>query len=261
MINGLRLTSNTNNTQQVAHVSLVGAGPGDPELITVRAMRLLQQAQVLLYDFLVSSEIVDMVPKSCERICVGKRASQHTMSQAEIQELLIQKARQGLRVVRLKGGDPMLFARGGEEAMALVQAGINCEIVPGITAALGAAASTGIALTHRDHAQMVSFVTGHSKTDSELNWLPYVNPNGTLVVYMGLKNSMRIAKALIEQGYNPHTPLAIIASATTVQQQTVISTLQRIADGTEEIRLQSPALVIIGKVVTADCAIVTTPRS
>lgn len=229
------------------HVSLVGAGPGDPELLTLRALLRLQQAEVLLYDFLVSPEIIDMAPESCERICVGKRASRHTMPQAEIQKILIQKAQQGLRVVRLKGGDPLLFARGGEEAAALTQAGIDCEIVPGITAAFGAAASTGIALTHRDHNQMVSFVTGHSKPDSELNWLPYVNPQATLVVYMGLKNARCIASALIAQGYKPETPLAIIASATTAEEQTLISNLQRIADGTEVISLQSPALLIVGE--------------
>ncbi len=239
-----------------ALVSLVGAGPGDPELLTLRALKRLQQAQVLLYDFLVSAAIVELAPATCERICVGKRASNHTLTQAEINQLLLEKAQQGLRVVRLKGGDPFMFGRGGEELQELARAGIACEVVPGITAALGAAASSGIPLTHREHAQMVSFVTGHRKQDSsELCWTQYTSPHATLVVYMGLGQAPRIARELITHGHPPTTPLAAIAHATTPQQQVIISTLANIETDLQNARLQSPALLIVGNVVRLHAAL------
>ena len=239
-----------------ALVSLVGAGPGDPELLTIRALKRLQQAQVLLYDFLVSPNIVDLAPASCERICVGKRASNHTLTQAEINQLLLDKARQGLRVVRLKGGDPFMFGRGGEELQELARAGIACEIVPGITAALGAAASSGIPLTHRDHAQMVSFVTGHRKQDSSnLDWVQHLSPHSTLVIYMGLGQAPRIARELIAYGHLPATPVAAIAHATTAQQQVLISTLANIEADLQAAKLQSPALLIVGSVVQLHSAL------
>ena len=237
-------------------VSLVGAGPGDPELLTIRALKRLQQAQVLLYDFLVSPGIVDLAPASCERICVGKRASNHTLTQTEINQLLLDKAQQGLRVVRLKGGDPFMFGRGGEELQELARAGIACEIVPGITAALGAAASSGIPLTHRDHAQMVSFVTGHRKQDSNnLDWLQHLSHHSTLVIYMGLGQAPRIARELIAYGHLPATPVAAIAHATTAQQQVLISTLANIEADLQAAKLQSPALLIVGSVVQLHSAL------
>lgn len=247
-------TVETGGTAQggtVPLVSLVGAGPGDPELLTLRALRRLQQAQVLLYDLLVSQEILDLVPEGCERICVGKRASRHTLPQEETNRLIVQKARQGLRVVRLKGGDPFMFGRGGEEMQELASAGIPCEVVPGITAAIGAAASTGIPLTHRDHAQMVSFVTGHRKQDcTELEWVRHLSPTSTLVVYMGLGEAPRIARELMANGHAADTPVAAVASATTPQQQVVLSTLAGLEATLASSGLASPVLLIIGSVVT-----------
>ena len=243
-------TTHTSPQPKPPLVSLVGAGPGDPELLTLRALKRLQQAQVLLYDFLVSPAIIELAPATCERICVGKRASNHTLTQNQINQLLLEKAQQGLRVVRLKGGDPFMFARGGEELQALARAGIACEIVPGITAALGAAASSGIPLTHRDHAQMVSFVTGHRKQDSNnLDWIQHLSPHATLVIYMGLGQAPRIARELITHGHPPSTPVAAISQATTAQQHVLISTLANIETDLQTANLQSPALLIVGDVV------------
>ncbi len=232
-------------------VSLVGAGPGDPDLLTVRALRRLQQADVVLYDFLVSDQILALVPPQCERICVGKRASRHTMPQEDINRLIVAHAQRGQRVVRLKGGDPFLFGRGGEEMQELARAGIACEVVPGITAAIGAAAYTGIPLTHRDHAQMVSFVTGHRKMDaSDRDWVRMLSPASTVVVYMGLGEAPRIARELIESGHAGTVPVAIVAHATQASQQVVLTTLQEIETCLATHSVQSPALLIIGSVVT-----------
>ncbi len=231
-------------------VSLVGAGPGDPDLLTVRALKRLRRADVVLYDFLVSDAILALAPAACERICVGKRASKHTLSQMQINQLIVAKARQGLRVVRLKGGDPFMFARGGEELQELARAGIAYEVVPGITAALGAAASTGIPLTHRDHAQMVSFVTGHRKQDStSLDWVRHLSPHSTLVVYMGLGEAPRIARELMAHGHAADTPLAVVASATTPEQRVLVSTLASVQGDLQSAGLASPALLIVGSVV------------
>ena len=232
-------------------VSLVGAGPGDPELLTLRALRRLQGAQVVLHDLLVPEEILALVPSGCERICVGKRASNHILPQEQTSRLIVAKARAGLRVVRLKGGDPFLFGRGGEEMDELARAGIACEVVPGITAALGAAASTGIPLTHRDHAQMVSFVTGHRKQGLDaLDWVRQVSPQATLVVYMGLGEAPRIARELMVAGHASDTLVAVVASATTPAQQMVCTTLAGLEATLAEAALQSPALLIIGSVVS-----------
>ncbi len=245
------MSAPSSSTASHALVSLVGAGPGDPDLLTVRALKRLQAADVVLYDFLVSPEILALLPEHCERICVGKRASRHTMPQAEINRLIVEHARTGQRIVRLKGGDPFLFGRGGEELQELAEAGIMCEIVPGITAAIGAAAATGIPLTHRDHAQMVSFVTGHRKQEaSERDWVQLLSPNSTLVVYMGLGEAPRIAAELMAHGHAASTQVAVVASATMPQQQVLISNLGQLAHDLENSTLQSPALLVIGSVVS-----------
>lgn len=220
-------------------------------MLTLRALKRLRHAHVVLYDLLVSEEVLALLPPDCERICVGKRANRHTLPQHEINQLIVAKARQGLRVVRLKGGDPFMFGRGGEEMQELAAAGIACEVVPGITAAMGAAACTGIPLTHRNHAQMVSFVTGHRKQDSAtLDWVKQVSPQSTLVVYMGLGEAPRIAHELMTHGHPGSTPLAIVASATTPRQQVVLSTLATLGATLQHTPLQSPALLVIGSVVT-----------
>ena len=232
-------------------VSLVGAGPGDPELLTLRALRRLREADVVLYDLLVSQEILDLIPERCECICVGKRANRHMLPQEATNRMIVAKARKGLRVVRLKGGDPFMFGRGGEEMQELAREGISCEVVPGITAAMGAASSTGIPLTHRDHAQMVSFVTGHRKKDcDDLEWVRHLNPASTLVVYMGLGEAPRIATELMAHGHSAGTPVAAVASATTPQQQVVTTTLGALAQTLASSGLVSPVLLIIGSVVT-----------
>ena len=235
----------------VPAVSLVGAGPGDPELLTLRALRRIETADVVLYDLLVSQAILDLIPPRAERICVGKRASRHTLPQEDTNRLIVQKAQDGLRVVRLKGGDPFMFGRGGEEMQELARAGIACEVVPGITAAMGAAACTGIPLTHRDHTQMVSFVTGHRKQDSStLDWVEHLDPASTLVVYMGLGESPRIVQDLMAHGFSGDTPLAVVASATLPQQQVGLATLATLEAMLAKSTLTSPALLIIGSVVT-----------
>lgn len=232
-------------------VSLVGAGPGDPELLTLRALRRLREADVVLYDLLVSQEILDLIPERCECICVGKRANRHMLPQEETNRMIVNKARMGLRVVRLKGGDPFMFGRGGEEMQELASEGIPCEVVPGVTAAMGAASSTGIPLTHRDHAQMVSFVTGHRKKDcDDLEWVRHLNPASTLVVYMGLGEAPRIAAELMAHGHAADTPVAAVASATTPQQEVLTTTLGALAEALQGSGLVSPVLLIIGSVVT-----------
>ena len=234
------------------YVSLVGAGPGDPELLTVKALKRLQNADVVLYDFLVSQAILDLLPSHCERICVGKRANRHTLPQEDINRLIVQYAQSHKKIVRLKGGDPFMFGRGGEEMQELAAAGIACEIVPGISAALGAAAYSGIPLTHRDHAQMVSFVTGHRKADDvtqQRDWTHLVSPASTLVVYMGLNDAAQIAAELMAQNFTGNTPVAVVAHATLPSQQVLISTLAQLEKDIAAAKISSPALLIIGSVV------------
>ncbi|WP_083460643.1 uroporphyrinogen-III C-methyltransferase [Gulbenkiania mobilis] len=232
------------------HVSLVGAGPGDPELLTLRALQRLQTADVVLYDHLVSPAIRALIPARTERICVGKRASRHTLPQEAINALIVSHARAGRRVVRLKGGDPFLFGRGGEEMEEVVAAGFDYEVVPGITAATGAAASTGIPLTHRDHAQGCLFVTGHRRQgEDRLAWTRHTGPEETLVVYMGLNEAPRIAADLIDAGRAPDTPVATVENATTPRERVVLATLATLAATLEQEAVASPALLIIGSVV------------
>lgn len=231
-------------------VSLVGAGPGDPELLTLKAYKRLQSAEVVLYDRLVSSEILAMLPAQAARFYVGKARSSHSVPQSDINQALVAWAQQGKQVVRLKGGDPFIFGRGGEELEALVAAQIKVEVIPGITAASGCTAYAGIPLTHRDHAQSVRFVTGHlQQGENTLDWPTLAQPGQTLVFYMGLSNLVTICQALIKHGLEPSTPLALIEQGTTQQQKTHIGSLQQLPQTFHAGEIKPPTLLVIGGVV------------
>ncbi len=232
-------------------VSLVGAGPGDPDLLTLKALRRLQEADVVIYDNLVGDGVMDLIPPHVERIYVGKEASNHSVPQDEIMLLVIAKAQAGLKVVRLKGGDPFVFGRGGEELSTITGAGVPVEVVPGITAALGACAQTGIPLTHRDHSQSAIFVTGHRKDGTyALDWPMLARPFQTVVIYMGVGALAGIAEQLVAHGLPATTPVALVRNATRSDQQTVVGTLGTIADIAVRNQVQAPALIIVGDVVS-----------
>lgn len=232
-------------------VTLVGAGPGDPELLTLKALRALTDADVILHDRLVSPAVLDMARRDAARICVGKAAGGIGSTQDEINALLIEHARKGRRVVRLKGGDPFIFGRGGEELEALSAAGIAFSVIPGITAAAGCAAYAGIPLTHRGHAHSVTFVAGHADGDGrEPDWRALAMPGITAVFYMGLARVRHIARQLIEHGAAETLPAALIAHGTLEAQSVVAGTLGTIADAAADAELQSPALLIVGDVVS-----------
>ena len=236
--------------QRAGIVYLVGAGPGDPELLTLRAARLLGQADTVVYDHLVSAGVLAMVRADAERIYVGKQESMHTLQQQEINDLLVRCAKQGKQVVRLKGGDPFMFGRGGEEAEALVAESIRFEVVPGITAAGGVSCYAGIPLTHRDYAQSCVFITGHLKDGTlHLDWKTLVKPRQTLVIYMGLGALSEICRQLIAHGQTPTMPTAIIENGTTPHQQVLIGTLATIAAMSAAQGYKSPCLIIVGEVV------------
>lgn len=231
-------------------VYLIGAGPGDPDLLTFKALRLLQRADVVLYDRLVSSEIVAMSRRDAEHVYVGKMRSEHTVPQQEINRLLIEYASEGKKVARLKGGDPFVFGRGGEEIAGLAKNNIPFQIVPGVSAANGCACYAGIPLTHRDHAQSVRFVTGHLKDGSiDLPWAELVTPSQTVVVYMGLISLPIICEQLVAHGAQGDTPVALIERGTTPDQQTHIGTLTNIVDFVADKNVQAPTLIIVGGVV------------
>lgn len=231
-------------------VFLVGSGPGDPQLLTLRAATLLGRADVVVYDHLVSAGVLDMIGAKAERIYVGKQESRHTLPQDQINALLVQLAKQGKQVVRLKGGDPFIFGRGAEEAEVLVGAGVLFEVVPGITAAGGVSCYAGIPLTHRDHAQSCKFITGHLK-DGTLNWdwLNLVQPRQTVVIYMGLGALPEITHELIAHGQQADMPTAVIEKGTTPQQRVLVGTLGTISQQVLEQGFKSPCLIIIGEVV------------
>ncbi|KPC55175.1 siroheme synthase CysG [Amantichitinum ursilacus] len=232
-------------------VYLVGAGPGNPDLLTFRALRLMQQADVVLYDNLVSPAIVDLVRRDAERIYVGKKASNHALPQQDINALLVTLAQQGKTVVRLKGGDPFIFGRGGEEIEELAQNGVPFEVVPGITSAAGASCYAGIPLTHRDHAQSVTLVTGHRREgEIELDWPRLTNPNETVVVYMGVAQAPRLCEQLISHGRAADTPAAVVQQATLPQQRVLIGTLATLPQQIAAAQIKPPALIIIGNVVS-----------
>ncbi|WP_028453697.1 siroheme synthase CysG [Chitinilyticum aquatile] len=231
-------------------VYLVGSGPGNPDLLTFRALRLMQQADVVLYDNLVSHDIMELVRRDAERVYVGKKANNHALPQEDINRLLVKLAQEGRKVLRLKGGDPFIFGRGGEEIAELAAAGIDFEVVPGITSAAGASCYAGIPLTHRDYAQSVTFVTGHRRDgEVELDWPRLVNPSETVVVYMGVAQAPKISAQLIAHGRAADTPVAIVANATRANQQVVITTLAGVAEALTSASIKPPALIIIGDVV------------
>ncbi|WP_417339128.1 uroporphyrinogen-III C-methyltransferase [Halomonas kashgarensis] len=232
-------------------MSLVGAGPGDPELLTLKAYKRLQQADVILYDRLVSTEIRQLIAPQAEQFYVGKARSFHSVPQNEINEALVGWAHKGKRVVRLKGGDPFIFGRGGEELETLLDAAINVEVVPGITAASGCSAYAGIPLTHRDHAQSVRFVTGHLKSaDAELDWDSLSRPGQTLVFYMGLGSIDFIRQSLINHGMPEEMPLALIEQGTTRRQRVYIGSLSAPPTALTDGIVQPPTLLIVGSVVS-----------
>ena len=232
-------------------VYLVGAGPGDPELLTLKALRLMQQADVVIYDRLVSPAIMELCRRDATKIYVGKARSNHAVPQEGINALLVEFASKGQRVCRLKGGDPFIFGRGGEEIQELFAAGVPFQVVPGITAASGCSAYAGIPLTHRDYAQSVRFLTGHLKEGSpELPWDELVYQNQTLVLYRGLVGLEKICEKLIEHGQRPDMPVALISKGTTPEQKVVVGTLADIASKVEENHIQAPTLTIIGDVVS-----------
>ncbi|MGE4542760.1 MAG: uroporphyrinogen-III C-methyltransferase [Pedobacter sp.] len=233
-------------------VYLVGAGPGDPGLLTVRGLQCLRRAEVVVYDYLANPQLLAEAPSAAERIYVGKTAGHHHLPQEQINALLVEKARQGKVVVRLKGGDPCLFGRGGEEACELAEAGMPFEIVPGVTAGFGAAIYAGIPLTHRDYTTSLGLITGHedpTKKVSSLDWSKLATGVGTLLFYMGMGNLATITRQLMAHGRSPETPVAVIRWGTTPRQQTVIGSLADIADKVQQARLGPPAIIVVGEVV------------
>ncbi|NOT64792.1 MAG: uroporphyrinogen-III C-methyltransferase [Methylotenera sp.] len=231
-------------------VYLVGGGPGDPDLLTFRALRLMQQCDVCVYDKLVSPEVMELVRRDAELIYVGKSRDQHTLPQEEINELLARLALEGKRVLRLKGGDPFIFGRGGEEIETLMQRGVPFQVVPGITAANGVSSYAGIPLTHRDYAQACLFITGHLKEGSiDLDWVAMSRPRQTVVIYMGLVGLEKICEQLIAHGVSPNMPAAVVQQGTTQHQRVVTATIKDLAAKVRDAQIKAPCLTIIGEVV------------
>jgi uroporphyrin-III C-methyltransferase/precorrin-2 dehydrogenase/sirohydrochlorin ferrochelatase len=243
------LTDTDSAALQQGEVYLVGAGPGDPDLLTFKALRLMQQADVVFYDRLVSKEVLALARKEAEMVYVGKRRAWHAVRQDEINRLLLEHAKQGKRVLRLKGGDPFIFGRGGEEIDRLAEENIPFQVVPGVTAASGCASYAGIPLTHRDYAQSCVFVTGQLKQgELDLNWTALVQPNQTVVVYMGLVGLPELSQKLIAHGMSPTMPAALVQQGTTANQKVWVSTIADLPAVAEKEQPQAPTLIIIGEV-------------
>ena len=239
-------------TNKYGKVYLVGSGPGDPELLTMKARRLIDTADVVIFDQLPGKAILDSIPQNTEKIDAGKFAGDHRLSQWETNELIIKKAKEGKMVVRLKGGDPYMFGRGGEEAEVLVEAGVEFEVVPGITSAIAAPAYAGIPVTHRDHASMVTFITGHedpTKDETALDWETLAKFDGTIVIFMGVKMLGRNTGELLKFGKDPKTPVALVERGTRPDQRVTIGTLETITDIAKEQDVKAPAITIVGDVV------------
>lgn len=233
-------------------VYLVGAGPGDPQLLTIKAVKALKEADVVIYDRLVGEEILCLAPESAEMIYVGKRTGKHEVPQDKITELIIEKAQGGGKIVRLKGGDPFIFGRGGEEAEALVEKGIEFEVVPGVSSAVVAPAYAGIPLTHRDYAASVAIVTGHRAGDAEkpIDWVKIANAVDTLVILMGVESLDGIVGKLLKGGISADKPVAMVESGTYPKQRTLIATLGTIIKEAEAKQIKPPAVIVIGEVAT-----------
>jgi uroporphyrin-III C-methyltransferase/precorrin-2 dehydrogenase/sirohydrochlorin ferrochelatase len=232
-------------------VYLVGAGPGDPDLVTFRALRLMQKADVVLYDRLTDERVMALVRREAERIYVGKRPDNHEVPQEEISALLVRLAKQGKRVLRLKGGDPFMFGRGGEEIETLAEHGVPFQVCPGVTAAIGASAYAGIPLTHRDHAQACVFVTGHGKDGRiDLDWPALLQPRQTVAIYMGLRNLEALTSEFVARGASPDLPAAIVDNATRPNQRVVVGALGTLAAKARAAGLRGPSIVIVGAVVS-----------
>ena len=252
---------NRKSTLQPGEVALVGSGPGDAELLTIRALRFIEQADVAIYDRLVSDEIMALLPPNCERLYVGKEQAKHCVPQDKINELLVTYAQQGRKVLRLKGGDPFIFGRGGEEAEFLLKKGISCHLCPGITAASGCTTYAGIPLTHRGVAQGCTFITGHIQNDGQLNlpWQSLSCSSQTVVFYMGINTLSSITEQLIKHGRDKNTPAALIRKGTQPEQQIFRGKLSSLADLAAEHKVKPPTLIVIGDVVNqlTDIALTT----
>lgn len=239
------------NTDQKGHVVLVGAGPGDPELLTLKALRYIQSGDVIVHDRLVSDEILDLVPEGVEKVFVGKAPGRHILKQEEINQLLVDLAQTHKMIIRLKGGDPFVFGRGSEEAEHLIKAGISYDVVPGITAAAGCGAAARIPLTHRGIARSVRFITGHHKEGHglDIDWASLSDPEMTVVIYMGLKNLDNIVEKMIEAGRDGHTPAAIVENGATEKQRIAYTTLADLSQTRLEGDFKPPSLLIVGQVI------------
>lgn len=253
---GLVVVGGKRSGRPLGEVWLVGAGPGDPDLLTFRAFNALRAADVVVHDGLVSDEILDLAPSRARRINVAKRKSRHILPQDDINQLLVGLALEGLTVVRLKGGDPFLFGRGGEELAACRAAGVECHVVPGVTAALAASAGAGAPLTHRGSAQAVTFVTGHAAHgEPDLDWAALARPNQTVVVYMGVSTAPLISKRLVAAGRQPSTPALIVENASRADERRILTTLSDLAEAAAAVR--GPALLMVGEAMAM--AEVTSP--